>query len=133
MLRAMGSVDVPRTGVMVAADFQHLSGKPWATSTIVSLPQNPQQRVLLEERGTQRLSWQSLLNLRVSKMIAMGRAGRVELLLDVLNVLNDTAEEGLASDTRFTSDNRLNSTYGQATTFVDPRRVMLGVRLNLGR
>ena len=31
MLRVMTSVDVPRTGLVVAANLQHLSGKPWAT------------------------------------------------------------------------------------------------------
>jgi hypothetical protein len=128
MLHAMGSIEVPKTGVMVAAGYQYVSGKPWAASAIVPLaPQSPQQRVLLEPRGTRRLSSQSLLNLRVSTTIATGRVGRVELMLDVLNVLNDTAEEGLASDNLF------SATFGQATTFVDPRRAMLGVRLNLGR
>ena len=50
-----------------------------------------------------------------------------ELLLDVLNALNDTAEEGLATD-NFYSPN-----FGRASAFVDPRRAMLSVRLNLGR
>ena len=63
----------------------------------------------------------------MSKTIAFGRLGRIELLLDVLNALNDTAEEGLATDNLF------SSTFGQPTVFVDPRRVMLGARLNLGR
>jgi hypothetical protein len=45
----------------------------------------------------------------------------------VLNVLNRATEEGLATD------NFYSPTFGQATVFVDPRRVMLGARLNLGR
>ena len=73
------------------------------------------------------MSSQSLLNLRVSRTISTGRAGQVELMLDVLNVLNDTAEEGLASDNLF------SQTFGKATAFIDPRRAMLGVRVNLGR
>jgi hypothetical protein len=47
--------------------------------------------------------------------------------VDVLNVLNDTAEESLASENLF------NANFGQPTSFMDPRRAMLGVRLNLGR
>ena len=47
--------------------------------------------------------------------------------MDVFNALNDTAEEGLASD------NYAASNFGQRNFFIDPRRVMLGVRLNLGR
>jgi hypothetical protein len=73
------------------------------------------------------LSPQSLLDLRLSRTIAFGRAGRLELLVDLLNALNDTAEEGLATDNVFSSN------FGQPTAFVDPRRAMLGVRMNLGR
>lgn len=46
--------------------------------------------------------------------------------VDVLNALNNTAEEGLAADNLF------NPNFGQSAVFMDPRRVMVGVRLNLG-
>jgi hypothetical protein len=51
----------------------------------------------------------------------------VEVLVDVLNALNDTAEEGLATDNLFSPN------FGVGTVFMDPRRAMVGVRLNLGR
>ena len=51
----------------------------------------------------------------------------------MLNVLNDAAEEGLVSDTLTTESVARNATFGQKNVFVDPRRVMLGLRLNLGR
>jgi len=127
MLRAMGAVDVPRIGVAVAANFQHFSGKPWAASALVNLPQNAQQRVLLEPRGSRRLASQSLLDVRVSRPIRFGSAGRADLFLDILNVLNDAAEES------FVSENLFSPTFGQPNTFVDPRRAMVGVRLNVGR
>src|SRR5206468_9247282 len=107
--------------------LQISSGKPWAATAQVKLPQNSEQRILLEPRGSRRLSAQTLLDLRVSRTIAVGRAGRIELLVDVLNALNDTAEEGLATDNLFSAN------FGQPTVFMDPRRAMLGVRLNLGR
>jgi hypothetical protein len=47
--------------------------------------------------------------------------------VDVLNVLNDTAEEAVATDNFFSPN------FGQPTAFVDPRRAMFGVRLNLGQ
>lgn len=47
--------------------------------------------------------------------------------MDVLNVLNDTAEEGLVSEDLFSSN------FGLSHTFVDPRRAMVGLRVNLGR
>jgi hypothetical protein len=83
--------------------------------------------VLLEPRGSRRLSSQNLLDLRVSKTFRWAGRGRIELLLDVLNALNDTAEEGIATDNLF------GTNFGQPTVFVDPRRAMVSVRLNLGR
>ncbi len=59
--------------------------------------------------------------------MSFGRLGRVELMVDVLNALNETAEEGLATDNLFSPN------FGQPTVFVDPRRAMLSARLNLGR
>ena len=53
--------------------------------------------------------------------------GRIELFVDVLNVLNDSAEEGMATDNLFAPN------FGQPLSFVDPRRAMFSVRLNLGR
>jgi hypothetical protein len=130
VFRVMGSVDVPRTGLMVAANFQHFSGKPWAATTQVALPQTgnqPTQRVLLEPRGSRRLSSQTLLDLRVSRMFRLGGVGRIELLMDLLNVLNDSAGEGLATDNLFSQN------FGQPTVFMDPRRAMLSVRVGLGQ
>ena len=125
MLRVMGSVDVPWTGFVVAANVQHFSGKPWAATTQLSLAQGD-VRVLLEPRGTRRLPSQTLLDLRVSRPVSLGRA-RAELLVDLFNVLDDTAAEGLASDNPFASN------FGQAAQVVDPRRAMVGVRLTLGQ
>jgi hypothetical protein len=68
-----------------------------------------------------------MLDVRASRTIHFGRGAQVELLFDVLNLLNDTAEEAIATDT-LASPN-----FGLPTVFVDPRRATLGVRLNLGR
>ena len=100
MLRVMGSVDVPRTGLVVAANVQYFTGKPWAATAQVALPQGD-QRILLEPRGSRRLSAQTLVDVRVSRTIAVSGSTRVELLVDLLNALNDTAEEGLATDNKF--------------------------------
>jgi len=128
MLRIMGSIEVPRIRLTVAGNAQYLSGKPWAATALLSpLPQGD-QRVLIEPRGSRRLSSQTLVDLRVSKAFSIGATTRVELFADVLNALNDTAEERLATDNIASS-----STFGQPTAFVDPRRAMFGVRLNLGR
>jgi len=126
MFRVMGSVDIPRSGVAVAANLQYFDGKPWAATGQTLVPQNNAQRVQLETRGTRRLSSQTLLDLRLSRPMAIGGA-RVELTLDILNVLNETAEESIATDVLAAQN------FGQAASFVDPRRAMISVRLNLGR
>jgi hypothetical protein len=112
--------------VRIAANLQHFSGRPWAATTQERLPQGS-RRILVEPRGTRRLSSQSLVDLRVSKTLRVFGAGTADLILDVLNVLNDTAEEALVSDNRFAA------TFGTPRLFIDPRRAMLGVRLNVGR
>jgi hypothetical protein len=126
MFRLMGTVEMPRTGLRVAANMQYFSGKPWAATAQIILPQGD-QRIFLEPRGARRLSSQSLLDLRVSRTVVTRELGRVELLLDVLNVLNNKAEEGLATD------NLYSPNFGRPTVFRDPRRAMAGVRLQLGR
>jgi hypothetical protein len=127
VFRTMASVDVPHTGMVLAANLQYFSGKPWAATALVALNQNNQERILLEPPGSRRLSSQTLIDLRVSRAIAIRHLGRVDLTLDVLNVLNDTAEEGLATDNLFSQN------FGRPIAFVDPRRAMVSVRLNLGR
>lgn len=115
---------------MIAASVQYFSGKPWAATALVPLPQTnnqPTQRVQLEPRGSRRLSSQTLLDIRLSKAFSFGASRRVELLMDVLNLLNDTVEEGLVSENLFSPN------FGLPNTFVDPRRAMAGVRVNLGR
>jgi hypothetical protein len=47
--------------------------------------------------------------------------------LDVLNVLDDTAEEAIRTDVYSLPG------VGEGTIFIDPRRAMLSLRLNLGR
>ena len=79
-------------------------------------------RILLEPRGSRRLSSQSLLDVRVSRTFSLRGRGRIELLVDMLNVLNDTAGEGFASDNVFSSN------FAKPTLFMDPRRAMVGAR-----
>jgi hypothetical protein len=133
ILRAMSSVDVPRTGFTIAANYQYFSGKPWTATANVALSQNPNQRILIEPRGSRRLSSQSLLDLRISRPIAIAPGRRIELLFDILNALNDAAEESIVTDTLVTESIKANPSFGKPNTFVDPRRVMLGIRVNLGK
>ena len=126
MFRIMTAGEVPHTGLMVAANLQHLSGKPWARTALIN-PTETARPVLIEPRGTERLSSQTLLDVRVSKAFLVGGLGRLDVCLDVLNVLDDTAEEAIRTDVYSLPG------VGEGTIFIDPRRAMLSLRLNLGR
>lgn len=126
MFRAAATWKVTRTAFVVAANVQHLSGRAWTASAQVSLPQG-NQRILVEPRGQRRLPSQTLLDVRLSRTVPCGSAGRIELLVDVLNALNRSTPEALATD------NLYSPNFAAPTVFVDPRRVMLSARFNLGR
>jgi hypothetical protein len=127
VFRATSVVHLPWGGLLVSANLQSFSGKPWAATTqVTNLPQGS-RRILLEPLGTRRMPTQTFLDARIAKTLTLGGAGKIDLMLDLLNVLNETAAEGLVSDNLFAS------TFGNPRTFVDPRRAMLGARLNLGR
>jgi hypothetical protein len=51
---------------VVAANLQHLSGKPWAMTALIH-PVESAKPVLIEPRGTRRLPSQTLLDVRVSR------------------------------------------------------------------
>jgi len=133
IFRTTGVARLPWQGIVVAANLQVFSGKPWMATAQVQLPQSGAQRIMIEPRGSERLSSQSLLDLRVSKTLRVGSAGTVDLRLDVLNLLNDSAEEAIATDVLFNAAGVRQATFGQPNAFMDPRRVMLSARLNLGR
>ena len=131
VLRAMASGEVPRAGLLLAANFQYFSGKPWAASATVRLEGTP-RRILLEPRGYRRLSSQSLLDVRISRPFRVGPTTTIHLAVDVLNALNDTAEEGLVSDVVMT-EREMSSNFGLPSLFMDPRRAMFSARVGWGR
>jgi hypothetical protein len=126
ILRVMGSTRIPLVGVNVAANLQHFTGKPWAATALVSLPQG-QQRIMLEPRGTRTLSSQTLFDLRISRSFPLDVRARIELLADVLNALNDQAEVNVATDNFFSPN------FARPSSFISPRQAMLGARLTWGR
>lgn len=122
MFRIQTTAELPKVDVVLGVNFQYLTGKPWAAATFVPLPQGFQQ-IFIEAPGSHRFSSQTLLDLRVSKVLRFGDRGRVEILVDLLNLLNDTAEERIATNVV----ERPN--FGDPVAFVPPRRAMVGVKL----
>ena len=118
-----GAFEVPNIDLLIGANFRYFTGKPWASQASVRLPQG-RQRIYLEPLGTRRLSSQSILDLRISKIFRFGDNGKFEILTDILNLLNETAEENIASR-NFFSDN-----LGVGNRWVDPRRAFIGVKIS---
>jgi hypothetical protein len=83
--------------------------------TYVRLPQGL-QRVVLEPRGSRSSSMQSLLDVR-------GERVELELMADLLNLLNETAETTLVSDDLY------GPNFGKPNSFFEPRSAMLGIKL----
>jgi hypothetical protein len=88
----------------------------------------------LDDRGLYTTLWRETLRGETPAIDEIGfrshldlTRARFEVLVDVLNALNETAEEEIATDYVFSPN------LGLPTRFVDPRRAMVGVRLNLGR
>jgi hypothetical protein len=123
MLRAQGSVEIPRAGVLVGAGFQYLTGRPYSGFANVTLPQGVRP-IFVEPFGSRRLSSQTILDFRVSKIVRFGARANVELLMDVLNALDDRAEEGVATR-NFYSPN-----FGRGVDFIPPRRAMIGAKVS---
>ena len=105
---------------------RYFSGKPWASTdagrAAAGRPAHPARAARLAPAVVA----VAARSARVEDD-PLRRRGTHRAALDVLNALNDTAEEGLASDNLFSPN------FGQPTSFMDPRRAMVGVRLNLGR
>jgi hypothetical protein len=120
MFRVQTAFEVPRVGVMLGANLQYLTGKPYAGQANVRLPQGTRQ-IYVEPLGTRRLPPQTLLDFRVSKIFRFGQH-RLEVLMDVLNLLQDEATEQVVTRNFFSTN------FGEGAGFIDPRRAMIGVK-----
>jgi hypothetical protein len=123
MFRVQGAVEIPGAALLVGANFQHLTGQPIAASARVRLP-DAYYGGLIEPPGFQRLSAQTLLDLRISKIFRFGDEGKLELLADVLNLLNESAGFTIVTD------NFYSPSYAKPALYVHPRRAMLGVKFS---
>ena len=134
-IRVHGFAVIPKLDVMIGAQYQNLTGKPWATFTFVPLPQGTRE-IYIEPPGVRRLPDQSLLDIRFSKTFRpddikfldwigpqFRQRGKIEILADVFNVLNDQAFEEIVTS------NFLSSHFGEGSKFIEPRRVMLGIKV----
>jgi len=120
MFRTMGAIDVPRTGLTVAAMFQYFSGavdgdgeaEPAARRSAHPARAARRAPALVAVAARPARVEDVALNPRRQHRAAPRRVQRAQ----------DRAEEALASDDISAAN------FGQSTAFVDPRRAMIGVR-----
>lgn len=124
MFKLTGSYELPY-GIRVSANYNYLSGRPWAKQiTVTDVLNQGKQTVMLEPRSdNRRTPGVSLLDLRLQKQFQLGGDSAIEVLVDIFNLFNSDAYYAVGS-TLVTSDS-----FAQGATFVPPRRAMFGVKL----
>ena len=122
--RITGTLMLP-FDVLFGWNYAYFNGKPWAQRGRIPVSVLPQggRNVNLESPGSRRLDDQNLLDFRISKTAFLADTTRFELFVDALNLMNATSPEDVASQTWD------SSLFGVGERFVDPRRLMIGVKI----
>lgn len=91
-------------------NYRHISGAPWARSVTI-FPPHPMENaenpptlpvtVLLEEPGTRRTDPVRSLDIRIEKEMALSRSKRIDLFLDIFNVLGSQYQSIVQNDGGF--------------------------------
>ena len=111
-------------GLLLGANFVHQTGRPWARRVRVGDVTNLSTIILAEPiSGDRRLPDWNLFDLNVQKRFKLGGAASLDVFAYLLNLTNSGIGEDVL-DRSGTSDS-----FGLPTSFVPPRRVMLGAHL----
>jgi len=127
MFTANGSYDVPRIDVRVSANYQNVSGRTYAPFASVVLPQG-RRNINITAPGTEgafRAPRTNVVNLRIDKLLTFAGNRRLELVANIVNAL-----QSQAPSTGFATFNFFSPTYAQPTSWVQPRQLYLGARVN---
>jgi outer membrane receptor protein involved in Fe transport len=112
--------------ITISGNLQHQTGRPWARQVRVSGLGFPTAPAIYMEPldGTRRVPNLNLVDMRVQKSFLFPNSTlRADFYVDALNLTNADASENVGS--------RLgtSSSFGLPTSFIFPRRAMLGARL----
>jgi outer membrane receptor protein involved in Fe transport len=111
-------------GLLFGANFVHQTGRPWARRVRVSDFTNLSTTILAEPiTGDRRLPDWNIFDVNVQKGFKLGGTAQLEIFAYVLNLTNSSIYEDVL-DRVGTSD-----TFGLGTSYIAPRRVMLGAHL----
>jgi len=123
-IKANGSYQLPWR-ITAAANYELRSGDPWARTVRITGGRTiPNFTMPVESRDANRLPKHTLLDARLSKTVSLWHAQRLDLQLNVFNVLNANTVQGVQT--------RSGATFGQPIdsggyTILPPRIVQLGV------
>jgi hypothetical protein len=105
----------------LSINYVHMSGAPWARSvTVFPIPQQENMEnppglpvtVFLEEPGTRRTEGVHNLDIRIEKEIALSASKRIDLFLDIFNVLGNQYQSIVQNDGGFWYPSDENSSEG---------------------
>lgn len=118
-----GSYDLPR-GVTAAVNYELRSGDPWARTVRVTGGRTiPNFTIPVEARDANRLPGHTLLDARLSKAVNLWRQHRLDLQVNVYNVLNANTVQAVQT--------RAGATFGLpiatgGVTILPPRIMQVG-------
>ena len=121
MFRIQGSVILPKIDVRLGTNYQYFTGKPFAGTARVGLPQGTRD-IYVDNPGAIRLPNQHSLDFRVSKEFRFGETGKFEFLVDILNLLNEDATEEVVTR------NIASPNFAVGERWIDPRRAFIGLK-----
>jgi hypothetical protein len=119
----------------VSGDFRWLSGRAWTPIQFSFYVPGFQSTtifggstLLLADRGSERWEDSKLLNLRVAKRFALGKAGEIEGIVDVTNVFNDDSPTDLYTYPTALYPVAQQDAFGKPQRLVRPRQLRFGLR-----
>ena len=116
--------DIPG-GVTFGLNYTHQAGRPWARQIQVGglgFPARPQIQMEVLD-GSRRVPDWNLFDVRLQKDFNVGGSARLGVFGDFLNLTNIGAAQGIGS--RIGS----SASFGLPTTYLPPRRLMLGTKI----
>ncbi len=120
MFQTQSMVQVPKVGLLVAANFQSVAGIPYAPQALINLPQG-RRSINIAAPGSDsfRAPWQNLLGVRFSKPVRLGGSRKLELIANVYNVLQVEPYQTFVTLNYFTPQ------FAQPAAWVEPRNMTL--------
>jgi hypothetical protein len=112
-------------GITIGMNYTHQDGRPWGRNIQIAGLGFPARPTVMMETldGSRRVPDWDLIDVRVEKDFKFSSSTRAGVFVDFLNLTNSDATQGIGS--------RLgtSSSFGLPTTYLMPRRMMLGAKL----